>query len=376
MISMKNMFSGGKPAFGFNIFSGLFPASKELVGLDIGSSSLKLAEIVSVPKQGYVLNRFSQIPLTKGVVVDGVPVEQQELSLKIKELFKQSNCKRKNIVTSLSGHSVIIKKVTFPAMDEVELRDLIRDEVGKYLPFENTEDVNFDSQILGENEFNPSQMDVILVAAKRDIITGYTDAIKGAGFNAIIMDVDSFALETMYEENYEFEENEMAVLINMGASITNINVVRGGVSVFTRDFTLAGNSVTEAVQQKLGVDFEEAERMKIEGVDGSGPEQQAFRDRLLGYADPICSEIERSIDYFRSTYGVENVKQVLLSGGSAKIPGIVSELSRRLSIEAQIVNPFRKIGYNPSVLNQATIESIGPVAAVGIGLALRRVGDR
>jgi type IV pilus assembly protein PilM len=376
MIDIKKLFSSIKPAVGLDIFKSLFPGSKELVGLDIGSSSLKLAEIVETPKKGYVLNRFSQVPLAKGVVVDGVPVDQQELALKIKELFKQSKSKRKGIVTSLSGHSVIVKKVTFPTMDEAELRDLIKDEVGKYLPFENTEEVSFDSQILGENEFNPSQMEVILVAAKRDIITGYADAIKQAGFNAVIMDVDSFALETMYEENYEFEENEMVVLINIGASMTNINVVKGGTSVFTRDFTLAGNSITEAVQQTLGVDFEEAEKIKIEGISGSESEQQAFRDSLLVYADPICSEIERSIDYFRSTYGGEHIKHILLSGGSAMIPGIANDLSHRLGVEAEIVNPFKKIGYNPSVLDPATIERIGPIAAVGIGLALRKIGDR
>jgi len=374
MVDIKKIFSG-IPSISLDIFKSLFPASKELVGLDIGSHSLKLVEIMETPKKGYVLNRFLRIPLAKGVVVDGMPVEQQELAQKIKEVFKQSKCKRKGIVTSLSGHSVIVKKVTFPAMEENELRDLIKDEVGKYLPFENTEEVSFDFQILGENDFNPSQMDVILVAAKNDIVAAYTDAIKGAGFNATIMDVDSFALETMYEENYEFEENEMVVLVNMGASITNINVVRGGTSVFTRDFTLAGNSITEAVQKKLGIDFDEAERLKIEGMGGNESEQQEFNSNLLAYADPICTEIERSVDYFRSTYGGEYIKHVLLSGGCALIPGIVTDLSQRLGIEAEIVNPFRKIDYNQKTLDPETIERIGPIAAVGIGLALRRMGD-
>jgi type IV pilus assembly protein PilM len=375
MVDIKKIFSG-MPSINLDLFKSLFPASKELVGLDIGSHSLKLVEIVETPKKGYVLNRFLRIPLAKGVVVDGMPVEQQELAQKIKEVFKQSKCKRRGIVTSLSGHSVIVKKVTFPAMEESELRDLIKDEVGKYLPFENTEEVSFDFQILGENDFNPSQMDVILVAAKNDIVAAYTDAIKGAGFNATIMDVDSFALETMYEENYEFEENEMVVLVNMGASITNINVVRGGTSVFTRDFTLAGNSITEAVQKKLGIDFDEAERLKIEGMGGNESEQQEFYSNLLAYTDPICTEIERSVEYFRSTYGGEYIKHVLLSGGSALIPGIVSDLSQRLGIEAEIANPFRKIDYNQKALDPETIERIGPIAAVGIGLALRKVGDR
>jgi len=376
MVDIKKLFSGIKPSIGLDMFKSLSPGSKNLVGLDIGSSSLKLVEIEETPKKGYTLSRFSRLPLAKGVVVEGVPAEHQELALKIKELFKQSGCKRKGIVTSLSGHSVIFKKVTFPSMEEGDLRDLIKDEVSKYLPFENTEDVNFDFQILGQNEFNPNQMDVILVAAKNDIVLAYTDAIKEAGFQAVIMDVDSFALETMYEENYEFDEDDMVILINIGASITNINVVKGGTSVFTRDFTLAGNSVTEAVQQKLGIDFEEAERIKIEGPEGSETERQEFRDRLLVYTDPILTEIERSVDYFRSTYGGENIRHILVSGGSALIPGIVDDLSQRLGIAADIVNPFRKIGYSPNALGSETVESIGPIAAVGIGLALRKVGDR
>ena len=229
---------------------------------------------------------------------------------------------------------------------------------------------------MGENAFNADQMDVILVAAKRDIISIYADVIKDAGLNSMIVDVDSFALETMYEENYEFEDTEMVILINIGASITNINVVKGGASVFTRDFTLAGNSVTEAVAQKLGIDFDEAETAKIEGIGGSELEQQEFRDSLITYADPICSEIERSIDYFRSTYGGEYIKHVLLSGGSAKIPGIANDLSQRLGVEVEIADPFRKIGYNPKEFDPSTIENIGPVAAVGIGLALRKMGDK
>jgi type IV pilus assembly protein PilM len=370
MLNIKNLFSGG-----LDTFKNLLPGSKQLVGLDIGSSSIKLAEMQETPK-GYILNRFFQMPLEKGIIIDGVALEQQELASKIKELFKRSGCKRKNVVTSISGHSVIVKKVTFPTLEENELRDLIKDEAGKYLPFDDMEAVSYDFQILGENEFNPNQMDVIIVAAKKDIVNGYTDAIRQVGYVPVIMDVDSFALETMYEENYDFEDNEMAVLINIGASITNVNVVRGGMSIFTRDFTLAGNSITEAIQQKLGVTFEEAEKIKIEGPGGSEASDKEFRESLLQYAEPICAEIERSVDYFRSTYGGEYIKHVLISGGSAKIPGIVNDLTQRLNVEAEIANPFKKIGYNTKTLDPATIENIIPIAAVGIGLALRKVGDK
>lgn len=353
----------------------LFSNRKQLVGLDIGSSSLKLTEIQETPK-GYVLNRFSQISVPKGVIVDGVLAEQEELSSRIKELFKLSGCRAKGIVTSLSGHSVIVKKVSFTTMDEGELRELIRDEASKYLPFDNMEGVNFDFQILGENEYNPNLMEVLLVAAKKDIIDGYTWAITNAGLSPIIMDVDSFALETMYEENYDFEESDVAVIVNIGASITNINVVKHGMSIFTRDFTLGGNAVTEAIQNRLSVTFEEAEKIKIKGAAGTAASENEPGDDILSCAEPICLEIERSVDYFRSTYGSGDIKQVLLSGGGAKIPGIAAQLTQRLNIDTEIINPFRKIDYNRKVLDAATIENIGPIAAVGVGLALRKIGDK
>lgn len=375
MVDVKKLFSGTGKGISLDFIRDMFPGSKLLAGLDVGSSSLKLAEIEETAK-GRTLTRFYHMPLERGIIEDGVAVEKQELAAKIKELFKKSGCKRRKIVTSLSGHSVIVKKVTFPTMEDTELRELIKDEAGKYLPFDNMEDVGFDFQILGENEYNPNQMDVIIVAAKQDVIDGYTGAIQQAGYTPVIMDVDSFALETMYEENYDFEEHEMAILINIGASITNINVVKGGASIFTRDFTLAGNYITEQLQQKLGVTFEEAEKIKIEGPEGDEAVQREFRASLLAYADPICSEIERSIDYFRSTYGGEYIKHVILSGGTANIPGIVDDISQRLGVEVEIANPFKKIGYNPKAIDPSTIERIAPIAAVGVGLALRKVGDK
>ena len=356
---------------GFNIFSG----SKRFVGLDIGSSSLKLAEVIS-SSHGYVLNRFLQIPLPKGIIVEGILADARELTLNIKELFKKSGCQNRGVVTSLSGNSVIVKKVTFSQMEETELRDLIRDEAGKYLPFDNMDDVNYDFQILGDNEFNPNQMDVIIVAAKKDIVNSYLDALVGAGLNVVIMDVDSFALETMYEANYEYENNEIDVLVNIGASITNINVIKGGMSIFTRDFTLGGNSITEALQAKYSITFEEAEKKKLECPSDNSKDSTELRDGILNFAEPICSEIERSIDYFRSTFGREYIKHVFLSGGSARINGLTTNLSQRLNIETEIINPFLKIGYNKKKVDAKTLESIRPVAAVAVGLGLRKMDDK
>lgn len=356
-------------------FKELFSGGKQLAGLDIGSSCIKLAEIQDHPK-GRILTRFSRIPLAKGVIVDGIVVEPGALTATIKELYKQSGCKCRKVVTSISGHSVIIKKATFAQMDDEELRGLIHDEAGKYLPFDDMATVDYDFQIIGENPYNPSQMEALIVAAKKEIIEGYTEAIHAAGLIPVIMDVDSFALETMYEENYEFDENDVVVLINIGASITNLNAVKGGVSIFTRDFTIGGNAVTEALAANLGVSLEEAERAKIEGSGADEQATAAYREGLIAYADPICSEIERSIDYFRSTFGAENIGKVLLSGGGAMIPGIAADLGNRLGIETEIADPFRKIQLDKNVLEPGAAEQIGPIAAVGVGLALRKTGDQ
>lgn len=358
----------------FNIME-LFSSKKPLVGLDIGSSSLKLVEIEETQK-GFVLNRYCQVPLPKGVIVDGVPVEHGELTAGIREIFKRSGCRRKGIVTSLSGQSVIVKKVSLANMEEAELRDLIRDEATKYLPFDSMEGVSFDFQILGGSDFNPNLMDVLLVAVKKDIIDNYVDVVKDAGLNLMILDVDTFALETMYEKNYEFEDEDVIVIINVGASITNINVVKNGTSVFTRDFALGGNSITDAVQNSLGVTFEEAETRKIEGQGGDAAAENAFRENLLAYAEPLCQEIERSVDYFRSTFGGGSIKCALLAGGGAKLPGLAAALTQRLNIPTELANPFRKIGYNAKNIDPSMLESIGPGAVVGVGLALRRLGDK
>ena len=353
----------------------LFSGGNLLAGLDIGSSSVKLAELEESSK-GISLSCFSMLPLAKGVVVDGTVVEPDALAAALKTLFKKSGCKRKKVAISISGNAVIVKKVSFPQMDDTEFSILIRDEAGKYLPFDDMSEVDYDFQIIGENPYNPNQMDVIIVAAKKDIVEGYTGAVQSAGLMPVIMDVDSFACETAYEENYEFEDNETNILVNIGASITNINVVKGDTSVFTRDFPLGGNSITEAIAANLGISFEEAENAKIEGQGEDDQSRESFREGLVVHADAICSEIERSIEYFRSTFGFEEIKRIFLSGGGALTPGLDKDLERRLGIPTEIIDPFKKIKVEKKALKAGPADRVGPIAVVSIGLALRKMGEK
>lgn len=342
----------------------LFSNKKGTLGIDIGASSIKLVEI-GESSSGYVLNHIYYEPLPGDLISDLSEDAQHELVSRLKHVIKQSGTSASNVVTSLPGHSVIIKKSAFPPLEKDELRDLIHDEADKYLPIDNINDVYFDFQILGESENAVGMNDVLLVAAKKDIVESYTSIFKKAGLKLVVVDVDTFALETMFEANYEIDERDTVFIINIGASITNINVIKQNGSIFSRDFSLGGNSITHAIQQKMSVGVEEAEQMKRNGYDVD----------LLEFAEPIMLEIERSVDYFRSAFAGEYIKQILLSGGSGKIKGLAESLMQRLSIETEIANPFRNISLGEK-LDPAWIHEMAPLFCACVGLGLRRKGDK
>ncbi|MBN2516638.1 MAG: type IV pilus assembly protein PilM [Deltaproteobacteria bacterium] len=347
----------------------LLLGSKKVAGLDIGSSLIKLIEIDDTPK-GYALKSYAQAPLQRGVIENGLVHDLAKLTNTIKGLFKKSKCRVKNVATALSGHSVIIKKANFARMQDEELRELLTDEAENYMPFDDVSEINFDFFIIGENDLNPNQMDVMIVAAKKDIIHDCTSAVENAGRHVAIVDVDSFALEAAYEENYDFTEEDIVALVNIGASITNINIVKGGMSVFTRNFLLGGNAITEAVQKNLGVSFEEAEEAKLaRGV----PLNQ---EELIEYTQPVFAEIERSIDYFSSTFMDPYIKKILISGGCSHLPGIMEALTARTNCEVEKFNPFKNITYDKKIFRESYLENIGPTATLGVGLALRRIDDK
>jgi type IV pilus assembly protein PilM len=349
----------------------MFSSEKKVVGIDIGSSLIKFAYLQDT-SQGYTLQNFAQVPLERGIIEGGRVIKKDALTRKIKELSKFSKGGTKNAATALSGHSAIVKKASFRTMAEEELRDLIIDEASEYLPFDDIRSVNFDLHILGENELNAEQIDVIVAAAEKSVIKSYTEPIEKAGYNVVVVDVDSFALETAYEDNYEIEEDDVVMLVNMGASMTSINVVKGSSSVFTRNIMLGGNAITDALKEKLGVSFEEAEMVKIE----EALESMDVGEELLIHAEPIFMEIERSIDFFLSSLGGLSIRQVLLSGGCAKIPGIIDMLRDRLRVDVELLNPFKNIAFDEKTFNPSYIESIRPIAAIAVGLALRRTDDK
>jgi len=350
----------------------MFWAVKDNIGLDIGSSYIKVVQLKDI-KGGYELDLFDMLPLPPEIIVDGSIIDSFRLIDSLKELIRKARIKTKNTVIGIAGHSsVIIKRISLPEMTEEELSESIKFEAEQYVPF-NIEDVNLDFQILGPKD-EPGQMDVILVAVKRDIINDYVSAVKEAGLNPIIVDVNPFALENMYEVNYEIEPNKNVAIVNIGASTININILKGGVSVFTRDSAVGSNLHTEALQREFNLTYENAERLKrgepIENVSSgeASPIIESASEEIIG-------DVNRSFEFYRSTELHEDINEVILSGGCALIKEFPGLLSEKLGIETKVIEPFKNIKISKR-FDLTYIEEIAPIAAVAIGLALRRPGDR
>lgn len=350
----------------------MFLSSRGSIGLDIGSSYIKTVKLKEV-KGSYELELFDVHPLPPELIVDGSIIDSLRLADSLKEMIRNVNVSAKNAVISIAGHSsVIIKRISLPEMTEEELSESIKFEAEQYVPFD-IEDVNLDFQIIGPKE-EPGQMDVILVAVKKDIINEYISVVKEAGLNPIIVDIDSFALENMYGINYEVEPGRNVALLNIGASTINLSILKGGISVFTRDSSLGSNLHTEALQREFNVTYENAERLKRgEAVENVSPEDAL--SVIEAASDEILSEIIRSFDYYRSATLHEDISEVILSGGCALLQNFPGLISDRSGIETRIAEPFRNIRI-PKKFDLAYIQEMGSMMAVAVGLALRKQGDR
>ena len=346
---------------------------KDVIGLDIGCSSIKLVELKE-DKNGFKLQNLALSPLPSEAIVDGALMDSVTIIDTIRDLFNTSRTKTKDVVTSVSGHSVIVKKISLPLMTEAELEESIQWEAERYIPFD-INDVNIDFQIFGSTSENPEVMDVVLVAAKKDIINDYVSVIMESGLNPVIVDIDSFALENMLAMNYDIEKEETIAIANVGASITNMNIIKNNISAFTRDIFKGGNQVTEEIQRQLHVDHEEAEKIKV-GTKVDLTSQPIIQNVLKTASESLAVEIGNSLDFFQSTTTYEKITRIYLSGGGSKIKDFDIILQQQIGIPVEVVNPFKKIDYSGKNFDMEYLREIGPIMAVGVGLASRKVGDR
>lgn len=352
----------------------MFGKKKDVVGIDIGSSSIKLVEIRESAR-GYQLTNFGIAELHPETIVDGAIMDTAAVVDAIGSLVSGLKVKVRDVITSVSGNAVRIQKISLPSMTKEELDESIQWEAEQYIPFDIS-DVNIDFQILDTLDDGSGQMEVILAAAKKDVINEYVAVVSEAGLNVVIVDVDCFALENMFDVNYQFETGDIIALVNIGASFTNINIMKNGMSAFTRDIASGGNQYTEELQKRFSISYEEAETVKVGkgGKDISRDEMKKVIDQVSG--DLVASEIQKTIDYFLSQGGHNTVSKVYLSGGTSKTAGLPKIIADKTGIPIEIINPFANIDYNEKLFDAAYIQEIAPFGSVGVGLALRRVGDR
>ena len=346
---------------------------KETVGLDIGSSSVKAVQLMPV-RGGHQLVRLGIAPLHPETIVDGVIMDSGTVISAIQQIFTENQIKSKDVVVAVSGHSVIVKKIKVGRMKLEELEEQIPFEAEQYVPYA-IEDVNLDFQILESTSPGANEMDVLLVAVKKDIINDYLSIISTAGLKAVVVDVDAFALQNAFEIASEAEKDQVVGLVNLGAAVMNINILQGGLSEFTRDSALGGTRYTESIQKMLGLSYEQAESLKLGGeVDGRTYEDA--RPAIEMVNTEVAGEIRRSFDFFRSSSHSDTIHRVMLSGGCARLPGLVEYLSENLEIPCEVANPLRNIKADPKMFDPEYLEVIAPQLAVSVGLALRQAGDK
>ena len=348
---------------------------KGLVGIDIGSSAIKVVEIKPGGKGGaeYQLLNLGLEPLPPEAIVDGAIMDSGAVIDAIQRLCATHKIKTPDVATSVSGNAVIVKKISLPQMTQDELAESIHWEAEQYIPFD-IQDVALDYEVV-EGGGSGGNMDVLLVAVKKDKISDYSSAITQAGKTPSVVDVDVFALQNCYEINYGIDPGRVMALLNVGASIMNINIVKGGTSIFNRDIAVGGNQYTDAIQKELNLSFEQAEALKKGArVEGAAPEN--LRPILHAVSESIALEIQKTFDFFKATSAEDRIDRIFLAGGTSKLQGLQELLSERFDAGVELMNPFNNVTYNPRDFDPDFISEVGPQAAIAVGLAVRRGGDR
>jgi len=352
------------------VLGGLFRSEGRYISLDIGSSSLKLLEVEGNSGE-LTIRACGAAPLPSSAVQNNMIVEPEAVAGIIRGLMRQVDASAREAVTAVPGPAVIIKKLQLPSQSPNELENAVLFEAGNFIP-ESLENVNLDYMITDVLE-KDQQFEVLLVAVKRDIINSYTNTLRLAGLEPVVVDVDYFALENMYELNYPPSESQVVALVNIGARYSCMNILRGGRSTFTGDVPVGGKEFNDALVRNLGVSAVDAETIKL-GTNPAHPVDQ-IEPILQPVKEFLAEEIHRALSFFWTAATDEQISAILLSGGTSRVPGLVSLLSERLEVPVQVVNPLTKVRLAHGV-DRAALERDAPAFAIAVGLGVRRPGDK
>lgn len=355
------------------------PKKNQIVGIDIGSHSIKVAEIEDTTK-GMILKNFGTIGLPQDAILEGSIKEMEIVSAALGNLLQNLKIKNRNVALSISGYSVIVKKITIPRKEEKDLEESIQSEAEQYIPFD-INDVNLDFQVLYSGEEEPeeegkeSYMDVLLVAAKKDIVEEYISLLHLTELNPAILDIDAFALQNAFEIS-DHEQSGCHALVHIGAQHLTINVIKDGVSIFTRDSSYGGSQITSEIQKKLNISYQEAERIKLGAKPFATEQRSAIEETFSGTVTRWGQEIKRALDFVATTFTDIKVENILLTGGSSLIPGFSKYLGLETGLKIETLNPFANMEIREKSFDTGYINYSAPIAPIAIGLALRSIGDR
>jgi type IV pilus assembly protein PilM len=349
----------------------LFGKKKSVAGLDVGSSSIKVVELDGkMNSLNLVSLGFENLP--DDTVVDGQIMELNSVSEVIQNVCKDHQIKSNQVVTSVSGHSVIIKNIVLPQMSREELEESIDWHAEEHIPYDLS-DVSLDYHVTDEDQ---ESTQVLIAACKRERLDNIKQAIQLSGKQPVVIDVDTFALQNCYEVNYQPDESQIVTLLNIGASTMNVNIVRGSNSLFTRDITVGGSQFTDILQRSLGFSFQQAEAVKRGVTDGvEDIDEKAIEPLMNNVTEMVAMEIQKTFDFYRATTDEDElaVEKILISGGGSKLVGLAEDLSGRLELPVEVLDPFRQIKVDTRKFDPDYLSEIMPEMAVAVGLAIRGV---
>jgi type IV pilus assembly protein PilM len=340
---------------------------RESFGLDVGTSAVKVVQLREAAG-GWTLTAFASAPLPPDAIAEGVIKDPPAVIDAIKQAVAKAGITSREAAIGISGRELITKKVRMPEVPAKELRDAVQLEAEHHIPFAFDE-VFLDYHVVSRQG---GVMELIVVAVKKSKVNEYVAVVQDAGLEPAIVDVDVFALGNQFEHNYPDDSADTVALIDLGASVMKTNVVRGGTSIFARDVPFGGNHYTQAIADRLHTTFEEAERAKV----GTSTDiaSDAIVPALEAVSRDLSLELRRTFDYFGSTSESDRIGRIVMSGGTARLPGVTEYLSTAWKIPVEVARPLERIDIDSALLEEAS--AAGPALAVGVGLALRRPGDR
>jgi len=364
------------------VLSSLF-SKESTVGIDIGSSCIKLVEIAPTAR-GWELTNAAVTPCPLDAVKDGVVTNIQETSGVIRAMLRDAGVKATGAICGISGSQVIVRQVQFPKMPETALRKSIRYEAGKYISA-SVEDSVVEFEIAGDAE-DPGQMNVWLVAAPREMIDSRVKALEAAGLEPLAIDVEAFSLIRSLVEFSSSDRylHSTVALVDMGASHTDVNVVSKGEFALTRNIPIAGASFTNAIKNLMGGTVEEAEQLKLDMTSAYPLDQLSTAQAdnrcwkvIQPLLDELIREIKRSVNYYHSQFPEGStdafVSKIVLTGGTARMPGMDAYISSKLNTATEIAGLFTQSAISTGRVPAAFVSEHGPVLAVGAGLALKEL---